>query len=63
MFNGGTTSESYRINENSFWSGSFIERTNPDARETVKEMQKHVANGEHFEAEELMKLGYVGKCT
>jgi hypothetical protein len=61
MFNGGTASESYRINENSFWSGSFLERTNPDARETVKEMQKLVASGDHFEAENLFKLGYAGE--
>ena len=60
QFNGGPDSESYRVNENSFWSGSFIERTNPDAKETVKDMQKMVANGDYYEAQEAGRLGYAG---
>ncbi|KFY12446.1 hypothetical protein V492_03851 [Pseudogymnoascus sp. VKM F-4246] len=60
MFSGGQTSESININENSFWSGSFIDRINPDAQPTVKQMQQLVQQGNFSEAEELGKLGYIG---
>lgn len=60
MFNGGAASDSVRINEDSFWSGSFLDRVNPDARETVKDMQKLVVEEKFKEAEDLHKLGYIG---
>lgn len=60
MFSGGQTSESININENSFWSGSFIDRINPDAQPTVQQMQQLIQQGNFSEAEELGKLGYIG---
>jgi alpha-L-fucosidase 2 len=60
MFSGGQISESININENSFWSGSFIDRINPDAQPTVRQMQQLIQRGNFSEAEELGKLGYIG---
>ncbi|KFZ11371.1 hypothetical protein V502_07581 [Pseudogymnoascus sp. VKM F-4520 (FW-2644)] len=60
MFSGGQKSETININENSFWSGSFIDRINPDAQPTVRQMQELVQQGNFTEAEDLGKLGYIG---
>lgn len=60
MFSSGQTSESININENSFWSRSFIDRMNPYAQLTVRRMQQLIHQGNFSEAEELSKLGYIG---
>ncbi|SPO01788.1 uncharacterized protein DNG_04461 [Cephalotrichum gorgonifer] len=60
MLSGNPSTESIRINENSFWSGSFLSRVNPDGLSTVREMQEAISDGRYKEAEELGLQGYTG---
>ncbi|KAK4154613.1 Six-hairpin glycosidase-like protein [Chaetomidium leptoderma] len=59
MMSGDPQTDSIRLNENSFWSGSLLHRVNPDGLSTVKTMQQLVRDGEYLEAEDLGVQGYV----
>jgi alpha-L-fucosidase 2 len=63
MFSGNPTSDSIKINENSMWSGGFIDRVNPDALPTVRQMQQLVRDGSFLDAQTLGSMGYAGTPT
>jgi len=57
---GGVRSEIMSVNEDSFWSGGFINRTNPDALNYMPQMQSLVKEGRFLEAQRLASFAYVG---
>ena len=46
MVFGKTGTERLQINEDSVWTGSFMERVNPDARENYTKVRELLLNGE-----------------
>lgn len=60
MTGGDPRTESIRLNENSFWSGSLLHRVNSDGLSTVKKMQQLIRDGKYLEAEDLGLQGYTG---
>lgn len=60
MVGGDPSVESIRLNEDSFWSGSFLSRVNPDGLSTVGKMRELVLGEEYLEAEDLGIQGYTG---
>lgn len=53
MVFGKTGTERLQINEDSVWTGSFMERVNPDARENYTKVRELLLNGEIEQAELL----------
>ena len=53
MVFGKTGTERLQINEDSVWTGSFMERVNPDARENYAKVRELLLNGEIEQAELL----------
>lgn len=53
MVFGKTGTERLQINEDSVWTGSFMERVNPDARENYPKVRELLLNGEIEQAELL----------
>lgn len=53
MVFGKTAVERIQVNEDSVWSGGFMERTNPDAKEYLDEIRKLLLTGKVEEAELL----------
>lgn len=53
MVFGKIGTERLQINENSVWTGSFMERVNPDARENYPKVRELLLNGEIEQAELL----------
>lgn len=53
MVFGKTSVERIQVNEDSLWSGGFMERTNPDARQYLDEVRKRLYQGKVEEAEHL----------
>ena len=51
MVFGKTGTERLQINEDSVWTGSFMERVNPDARENYPKVRELLLNGEIEQAE------------
>ncbi|KAK0739059.1 glycosyl hydrolase family 65, N-terminal domain-containing protein [Apiosordaria backusii] len=60
MLSGDPRTEQIRLNENSFWSGSLLDRVNPDALSTVEEMRRLIREERYAEAEDLGLQGYTG---
>ncbi|KAK8097107.1 hypothetical protein PG999_013051 [Apiospora kogelbergensis] len=58
--NGKIRSEAIWMNEDSFWSGGFLNRTNPDARKYMPELQELVRQGRVLEAQRLANWAYAG---
>lgn len=53
MVFGGTSLERIQINEDSVWSGGFMDRINPDAKPNLDRIRKLLADGNVREAEKL----------
>lgn len=53
MVFGKTDTERIQINEDSVWSGGFMERINPDAKENLSEIRRLLSEGRIEEAERL----------
>lgn len=53
MVFGKIGTERLQINEDSVWTGSFMERVNPDARENYPKVRELLLNGEIEQAELL----------
>ena len=53
MVFGKIGTERFQINEDSVWTGSFMERVNPDARENYPKVRELLLNGEIEQAELL----------
>ncbi|MDD3360774.1 MAG: glycoside hydrolase family 95 protein [Hespellia sp.] len=53
MVFGGTKLERIQVNEDSVWSGGFVDRVNPDAKEQVPKVRELLQNGAVEEAEQL----------
>ena len=49
------------MNEDSFWSGGLLNRTNQDALEQMPNIQELVRQGAILEAERLASFAYVGE--
>lgn len=48
------------MNEDSFWSGEFIYRVNPDAHEYMSQLQDLIRQERVIEATSLADLAYTG---
>jgi alpha-L-fucosidase 2 len=57
---GSATSDQVTLNEDSFWSGPLLNRVNPNALQSVAEMQQLVRQGYIHQAQVLGGLGYQG---
>jgi alpha-L-fucosidase 2 len=57
---GGVASDIFSVNEDSFWSGGFLDRVNPDARSYMPQMQSLIREGRNLEAGRLAGFAYVG---
>jgi alpha-L-fucosidase 2 len=55
---GSATSDHITLNEDSFWSGPLLKRVNPDALESVANMQAQVRQGYPHQAQILGGFGY-----
>lgn len=60
MVGGSASSESIQVNEDSYWSGPLLHRVNPDAYQTVKQMQSLLTEGSLQEATKIAGCGYQG---
>ncbi|KAM5349606.1 hypothetical protein ACJ41O_006111 [Fusarium nematophilum] len=60
MVKGTAASELIYMNEDSFWSGTALDRLNPDAQETLTKVQSLLANGQVSEATFEANLGLSG---
>ncbi|KXJ90392.1 Six-hairpin glycosidase-like protein [Microdochium bolleyi] len=63
MIRGATTQETISTNEDSFWSGTAMDRLNPDAPATLKTVQQLLLRGEVPKAELEAALGLSGTPT
>lgn len=52
---GGTLMDRWQLNDDTIWSGCFIDRTNPDARRGILEAREYLAQGKIAQAEELVE--------
>jgi len=57
---GGAASDTIAINEDSFWSGGYLNRTNPDAYRYMGGLQSEIVNGEVVDATTLAGFSYAG---
>ena len=57
---GKVAGELVYINEDSFWSGKFLDRVNPDAHSYLPELQQLIRDGRVMEATALADLAYTG---
>lgn len=60
MVGGSASSESIQVSEDSYWSGGLLHRVNPDAYQTVKQMQSLLTEGSLQEATKIAGYGYQG---
>ncbi len=63
VLEGQVPSDTVTVNEDSRWSGDLLHRVNPDAFETVKEMQQLVREGNIVQAHAIAGQGYPGTPT
>ncbi|GAB7341903.1 hypothetical protein MBLNU457_g0212t1 [Dothideomycetes sp. NU457] len=55
---GGAASDTIAINEDSFWSGGYLNRTNPDAYRYMGGLQSEIVNGRVVDASTLAGFSY-----
>jgi len=60
MVFGGTGSERIQLNEDTFWSGSPHDYTNPEAREHLDEVRKLIFAGKYAEAQKIVDRHMMG---
>ncbi|KAJ5123916.1 uncharacterized protein N7515_007741 [Penicillium bovifimosum] len=60
MVGGSASSEAIQVNEDSYWSGGLLHRVNPDAYQTVKQMQTLLTGGFLQDASTISGYGYQG---
>lgn len=60
MIFGGADMERIQVNEDSVWSGGFLERTNPDAKEALPEIRRLLLEEKVEAAEQLVKQSMFG---
>lgn len=60
MFFGGTASERIQVNEDSVWSGGFMDRVNPDAGANLDKVRRLLDDGNVREAEKLAARSMYG---
>ncbi|RSL65113.1 hypothetical protein CEP51_013031 [Fusarium floridanum] len=60
MIKGVTGTEPIYINEDSFWSGTSLDRVNPDAKDTLQKVQSLLAQGKVKDATFEANLGLSG---
>ena len=53
MHFGGTLQDRFSLNDDTVWSGGFLDRINPDAKRSIKTVQKLLREGRVAEAEEM----------
>lgn len=63
MIRGATTQETISTNEDSFWSGTAMDRLNPDAQSSFKTVQQLILKGDIAKAELEAALGLSGTPT
>ena len=56
---GGTTVDRWQLNDDTVWSGGFIDRVNPDAAEAIPRIRQLIEEGRIAEAEELIQTSVV----
>lgn len=56
---GGTLMDRWQLNDDTVWSGCFIERTNPDASRGIREARELLAKGQIARAEEVVEEAVV----
>ncbi|MBP5366604.1 MAG: glycoside hydrolase family 95 protein [Bacteroidales bacterium] len=61
MPDGGISKETLVLNEETMWSGSEWDPSNPDALKYLPEIRQKLLNGENIEAQQLMQQHFV--CT
>src|SRR6476620_7018098 len=59
MVFGGTSTEQFQLNEDSFWAGSPHDNNNPKGKEVLKEVQRLIFEGKYAEAQALAAKGFV----
>jgi len=60
MIRGNTDKEILQLNEDSVWYGGPRNRINPDARPNLPKIRALVSEGQHVEAEHLIKAAFTG---
>lgn len=53
MVYGIPSKDTIQINEDTFWSGSPYQNVNPNAKKSLKTIQKHIENGNYIEAQKI----------
>lgn len=56
---GGTLLDRWQLNDDTIWSGGFINRMNPDAAQGVKDARALIADGKISQAEEVVEEAIV----
>lgn len=56
---GGTLMDRWQLNDDTVWSGCFIDRTNPDASRGIREARELLAKGKIAQAEEVVEEAVV----
>ena len=57
---GGTIQDRWSLNDDTIYSGGFIDRVNPDAREGIEAVRRLLSEGRLAEAEELAEEAVMG---
>jgi len=60
MVYGIPASDTVQINEDTFWSGSPYQNTNPDAKKYLKEIQEDIDSGDYINAQKLSLAHIIG---
>ena len=56
---GGTLVDRFQLNDDTVWSGGYINRVNPDAREAIPRIRDMIRQGRIREAEDLAEVAFV----
>ncbi|MBR2798002.1 MAG: glycoside hydrolase family 95 protein [Clostridia bacterium] len=57
---GGTLVDRFQLNNDAVWSGGFMDRVNPDARERLPELRRLIREGRVREAGDLAEVAFMG---
>lgn len=57
---GGTIQDRWSLNDDTIYSGGFMDRVNPDAREGIEAVRRLLSEGRLAEAEELAEEAVMG---
>lgn len=60
MIFGKVQNERIQLNEETVWSGDYVDRNNPDCLKNLPEIRRLIANGETEKAEKLLRYAVTG---